>query len=492
MTGPKRLKTIESLVLASFFVTGIMLRAETGGGFGSLGSIYHEFALTLEPGERTEILGPLFYHQSVESKSTWAVPPLLSREADDALDTAEFDFVYPALTYDRYGSQYRFQVLQMLSFSGGETSSETNVHRRTLFPIFFQQRSDDPERNYTAVVPFYGRLRNRLFRDEAFFVMWPAYVRSRKKDVVTDNVLYPIFHYRRGEGLKGWQVWPLFGTESKSVTYRTNHWGDAERVGGHRKKFVLWPFFFRQTLGIGTTNVDRRTIFLPLFSVQRSDVRDAWTAPWPLGISHANDRGQRYEEWGFPWPIIVMARGEGKSLYRVLPLFSRGRTPTLEQGSFLWPIYNYRHIRSAPLDRRRDRILFFLFTNVDEKNTETGTSAARQDLWPLYSYRRDHRGNRRLQLFAPLEPILPHSKSITRNYSPLWSLWRWEKSADTAAASQSLLWNLYRRETDGDTKKCSLLFGLFQYQSRPEGRQWRLFYIPFGSPGPREESSVQD
>jgi hypothetical protein len=28
------------------------------------------------------------------------------------------------------------------------------------------------------------------------------------------------------------------------------------------------------------------------------------------------------------------------------------------------------------------------------------------------------------------------------------------------------------------TKKVSLLFGLFQYQSTGENRQWRLFYVP--------------
>lgn len=492
MTGPKRLKKIWLLATMAAFLVGNVVHAETGGGFTSLGPFFHEFSLTLTPGERTEVLGPLYYRQSVESKSTWALPPVVSYEGDDEVDTAEFDFVYPALTYDRYGSQYRFQIMQLLSFSGGETSTETNVQRQTLFPFFFRQRSDDPARNYTAVVPFYGHLQNRLFRDEVFFVMWPVYIQSRKRDVVTDNILYPIFHYRRGDGLKGWQVWPLFGTENKTVTYRTNHWEETELIGGHRKKFALWPIFFRQTLGLGTTNVDHRTVFLPLFSVQQSDLRDAWTAPWPLGISYANDRGKKYKEWGFPWPIIVMARGEGKSLYRILPLFSVGETPTLSQGSFLWPIYNYRHIRSAPLDRRRIRILFFLYTDVDEKNTEIGTSSARNDLWPLYTYRRDHQGNRRLQLLAPLEPILPHSKSIERNYSPLWSLWRWERNESKGASSQSLLWNLYRREVTPDSRKCSLLFGLFQYQSHAEGRRWRLFYIPFGSRVPDEESSAHD
>jgi hypothetical protein len=75
---------------------------------------------------------------------------------------------------------------------------------------------------------------------------------------------------------------------------------------------------------------------------------------------------------------------------------------------------------------------------------------------------------------------LSTSKSIERDYSPLWSFWRAENNPRSGASSQSLLWNLYRHDATPDTKKCSLLFGLFQYQSSPEGKRVRLFYIPLG------------
>ena len=107
----------------------------------------------------------------------------------------------------------------------------------------------------------------------------------------------------------------------------------------------------------------------------------------------------------------------------------------------------------------------------------------RTDFWPFFTHRRDFNGNRRLQILAPIEPILPSSKSVERNWSPLWSLWRSENNPTNRAASQSLLWNLYRRETTENSRKCSLLFGLFQYSSNadaPVRRDLRLFYISFG------------
>ena len=446
----------------------------------SFGPAYHEFGLTLAPGHRTEALGPLWYAERKESARLWAVPPIFSYTLDEETDFAEFDFAYPVITYDRFGSEYRFHIFQLLSFAGGRTQSETNVSRFTLFPLYFQQRSAIPEKNYTAVIPFYGHLKNRLFRDEVNFVMLPIYVQSRKRDVVTDNYVYPFVHSRRGNGLKGWQVWPLTGHEHKVVTTRTNIWGETDTSAGHDKFFVLWPLFFNQTTGIGTTNPVHQQVLLPLYSRLRSPQRDSTRYLWPLGITHTVDREKKYIEWGTPWPLIVFDRGEGKTTSRVWPLFSQSHTATLESDWYLWLVYKFNRINSAPLDRRRTRILFFLYSDIIEKNTETGAALRRSDFWPLFTVQRDFDGSKRLQVLAPLEPFLPNNKSIERDYSPVWSLWRSEKNAKTGAASQSLIWNLYRRDAAPESRKYSLLFGLFQYQSSAAGKRWRVLYIPFG------------
>src|SRR5258708_2134711 len=169
------------------------------------GPIFDHFNLTLAPGERTEAFGPFFYSEQKESQHTWAIPPFLSHAQDPVTDLEEFDFLYPIFSYDRYGQQHRWQFFELLSFSGGPSPEESVRDRFTLFPLYFQQRSSDPNQNYTAVGPFYGRMRNHLFRDEIFFVMFPLFAETRKKDVVTDNYVYPFFHLRHGDGLSGWQ-----------------------------------------------------------------------------------------------------------------------------------------------------------------------------------------------------------------------------------------------------------------------------------------------
>ncbi len=466
----------------------------------SAGPLFSRFPLTLDEGHRTEALGPFFYKQVKDSEKTVAVPPLFSHTHDEIADAEEFDFVYPLFTYDRFGSEYRWQLFQLLSLAGGQNQKEVPQNRFTIFPIYFQQRSPDTNLNYTALFPIYGHLKNRLFRSEIDFALWPLYLKTtrrpglapsadepfldlpnrymnaRRGDVTTYNYVYPIFHLRYGDGLRGWQFWPLLGHEHKVVTTQTNDWNEVETIPGHDKRFVLWPFFFDETREIGTDNPEHQQALLPFYNELRSPRRDSTSYLWPLGVTVTDDRGQKYHEVDAPWPFVVFARGEGKYTSRVWPFFSRASNTNLESNFYLWPIYKYGRIHADPLDRERTRILFFLYSDTTEKNTETGATRHRTDFLPFFTRQKDFNGNSRLQLFALLEPILPASESIERNYSPLWSVWRSEENPKTGASSESLLWNLYRRDATPTTKKCSLLFGLFKYQSDPEGHRLRLFY----------------
>ncbi len=522
-------------------------RAEDGP---HAGLFYDHSALSLDLGFRAEALGPFFYSEQAEAADTWGIPPLYSRVDYLGTDACEWDLAYPLLTYGRYGSVYRWQFLQLMSFAGGHDQSESPRDRFTIFPIYFQQRSPDPAQNYTALFPIYGHLKNRIFRSESTFILWPLYsktvkrpsagptggdmfpgvvhqwLEARRGDMTTHNFLIPFFHVRYGDGLFGWQAWPLLGHEHKDVTTKTNSWGDVDTIPGHDKDFFLWPFYSYQDRGLGGPNPEHELLVFPLYNRLRSPLRDSTSYLTPFGLTITDDRLRKYQEVDLPWPFVVFAWGEGKTTRRVWPLFSQARSAQLESDSYLWPVYTYKRMRGETLDRDRTRSFYFLFSHTREKNLETGARKTRTDLWPLFTHQKGFAGQTRLQILALLEPLLPTNKSIERNYSPLWSLWRSEHHPQTGASSQSFLWNLYRRQvlpapappaptpatntapagnilslfTSGGgfnpattpatpvpkpdfaleppTKKVSLLFGLFQYQSTGENRQWRLFYLP--------------
>lgn len=460
------------------FGLAITCLAATGAEDGfRAGPLFDEFTLTLDPGCRTEALGPFFYDQRKDSEKTWAVPPVLSYDTDPDAESKEFDLLYPLLTYERFGMEYRGQFIQLFSFSGGQNQAAVPAKRITIFPLFFQQRSPDTNRNYTALFPLYGHIKDHLFRDDIFFVLFPIYGQTRKRDVVTDNYLFPLFHLRHGDGLHGWQFWPLVGSEHKDVTWSTNGFGETEIIGGHDDFFALWPIYFNQASGLGTEDPEKFRAGLPLYSLTRSPQRDVTTVIWPI-FTWIDDRAKKYHEWEGPWPFIDIARGPGKTTTRFWPLFSRAHNDTRESDFYLWPLYQYHRLRADTLDQERTRILFYLFQDVKEKNTETGAERQRIDFWPLFVWHRELNGNRRLQILALVETAVPNNRGVERNWSPLWSLWRSESNPRAGATSQSLLWNLYRHDTTPTARKCSLLFGLFQYQSDSETKKVRLFYIP--------------
>ena len=468
----------------------------------SLGPLYQQFRLTLDSGTRNETFGPLMYEEQTDERHLWGFPPFCAYDLRTDVDAVDFDVLPPAFSYDRFGSEYTLHLGRVLNMSGGRTQEGVMRRRYTVFPFFFHQSSPDPRDQYTAIFPFYGRLQNRFFRNEIDFILFPLYsrttkqviftplepepffdlgarfARARGENVTTYNIVYPFFHLRYGEQLRGWQFWPFAGHEKQNPTTRTNGWGEAVVSGGYEKSFVLWPFCFREDRDFDAANPQRTRAVIPFFSSTRSPLRDSITAPWPLGYSYTDDRARGYKEWGMPWPFVVVARGEGKHTTRVFPFYSRSSNSNLTSNWYLWPAYKYNAIHSGDLERERTRIFFFLYSHLEERNIANGDHRKRIEAWPFFSWRRDLEGRTRFQMLSLLEPILAQQDSVEKVYSPLWALWREQKNPKTGAKSQSLLWNLYRRDTTPQTKKCSLLFGLFQYQNCPEGKRVRLFYIP--------------
>ncbi len=460
---------------------------ETEADEVNVGPFYSKVGLTLGEGYRVEAMGP-FYHREVGiNYDEWAITPFYTRHYDAAADRLSIDIVWKLAEVDRMGPEYRFAFFQFFNFTGGRTLNEENDRRFTLFPIYFQNRSSNPERDYTSVFPFYGKVHSRMFRDEINWVMAPLYVETRKKDVVTKNMPLPFFHIRTGDNLSGWQLWPLVGEEYKGVTEVTNVLGEVRQVAPHHKSFFLFPIFMDKHLGIGTPEEDQESTFLPFYYFRRSAHRDVTTVLWPF-FPYTEDREHDYREWGVPYPIIVFARGPGKNSARFWPIYGQASNDTIKTRFVLAPLYRSKEINSGNLHQLRWRIAYFLYDHVDERNTETGKEYQRRNQLPLFTYNKQMDGTESLQILALLEPLLPTDSTLRRTISPLWALWRTEKNANTGQRSDSLLWNLYRREKTPETKKTSFLMGLFQHESSADGKSLRLFYLPRIKWGKSEEA----
>lgn len=436
-----------------------------------------EFGVKLGPFTTEDDFGPMIHRERYETEETWVFAPSFSYYKDSATDREEADILYPVMTYDRFGKEYRFQWAQVFSFAGNQEPDGTTTERFTLFPFIFRQQSSNTNLNYTAFFPFYGHLKDRLLGDEVNFALFPLYMQSKKQDVVSDNFLFPMLRIKKGESLQGWQFWPLVGREEKAVSQRTNRWDEVVTVAGHKKFFVFWPVYFRNELGLGTDNPMRQNTLLPFYSWQRSPQRDTTSYLWPF-FNYIDDRSRKYQEIGAPWPLIVKGWGENKTVNRFFPLFGQTHTPNKDSQFYFWPLYVDVKLHDTAVERERVRVGFFLYSDIIERETGTAHYAERTDLWPLFTARRDREGRERLNLFAFAEPGLPGSKSVERNWSPAWAVWRSERDPKSGANKQAALWSLYRREALADSRKYSLLFGAIQYSSGPDGARMGIFHLP--------------
>ena len=150
---------------------------------------------------------------------------LLSYTRTPEADWTEMEILYPIidLSLVRRGvSAANCGVFQ--SFRRARACRKSGRGDSRYFHFISSSVLPDTNLNYTALVPIYGDLKNRLFRDEIQFVLFPLYSETRKKDVVTDNYLYPIFDVRRGDHLTGWQFWPVAGVEHKAPTCGRTRW----------------------------------------------------------------------------------------------------------------------------------------------------------------------------------------------------------------------------------------------------------------------------
>lgn len=462
---------------AGLVAAAVMVAAVTSGRARAVeaGPAWHDFPTTLQPGAGTEVLGPVWGHEKIDGAWTWRLSPLISHHEDAATERSEYEVLYPVFTYDRFGTEYAARFLQFLQITGSTTVNDESKKRTTIFPFFFHQKSTSPTNGYFAVLPFYGHLRNRLFRDEVTFILAPLWVSSTKRDVQTDNLMFPFFHWRHGGGVRGWQAWPLAGAETKEITYRLNNLDEKEVVPGHDRKFFALPFFIHEKTGLGSENPVTNLFFFPTYTRTRSPAMDYTSV---LFFGHRTNRVEQFSEWGTPWPFIGWANGPGKTARRLWPLFGHARSPSQSSDFALWPLYTHRGQHSPSFQRDRTRLLYFAYSNQRMVNPASGEEFRRRDLWPLFTYRHDLNGQERLQILAPVEPLLPNNKSIERLYTPLWSLYRAESDPKTGHSSQSLLWNLWRRDVHAEKRRTSLLFGAIKTEKSESGRKWRFFWRP--------------
>ena len=443
---------------------------ETTGVGGNAVNVWPFYDERNDPVDRMHVqsgLGPLlmFDRSPNDAVENMAVRPLFRWREDKAARSLEWEFLYPLMTYTRSEEDAKFQFLQILNFRKSATDPEAREDRFDVFPIYMSGTTETGKK-YLAILPFGGWAPNRWFQDEAEFVLFPLYARFVKQGAETRYFPWPIISVTRGEKRSGFRILPLYGEETKE--------------GVFEKRFVLWPLFLQQRTGLDGGSPEETLSILPFYVSQRSKDRDRTTVLWPF-FTYTDDREHQFEQWDVPWPLIQIARGEGRTVNRFLPLFSVEHRVVREQLFLremvrdnlvlLFPLYVRTQEKFVGSLKVRDRVLWWLYS--DERETGKDGSTRRVDAWPFFRYTRDREGAIQFQTLALLEAFMPGNEKIERNYSPLWALYTYRRNPEGDSV-WAFLWNLLRHEETSTGRSIEVLGPLLAYQERGEDAHFSL------------------
>jgi len=435
----------------------------------NLWPLYDDRVDPVEQAHVQSALGPILewsrgVDQPVESA---AFRPLFYRLQDQRQmqDRTEVDILYPLFTYRRDERDSEFQLLQV--FNGRrEGPPDARERRLDLFPFYFSGRTAEGD-SYWAVMPFGGRIRDRLSQDEISFVLFPLYARFVRGETATRYTPWPFVSVTDGPGRSAFRVAPFYGKDTQA--------------GVFERDFVLWPFYLHQRTGLDTDNPEETHAVLPFYVQQRAPKRDSTTVLWPF-FTYTDDRERGFTQWDAPWPLVQIARGERRRITRVLPFFSveervlRHEFLLTElrsrQQIVLFPVYIRTEDAVPGTVTVRDRILWWLYS--DQRQTGRDGDTRRVDAWPFVLYTRDREGAVRFQALALIEALLPGNEWVERNYSPLWSLYTLRRSPEGAEV-HSVLWNLLRHEETPTGRSIDVLGPLLRYREAEARSRLSLF-----------------
>ena len=484
--------------IALILVAGLGLPAgghaeDSASGPINLWPVYDNRVNPLDRTRERSGLGPLLWSsRSLDGDvEEFGIRPFFFRREEKANRKLEWDFLYPLTTYRSSEGDWEFKFIEIFNFRAEGSPQAGREDRADFFPFYFSGTRENGEK-YLGIMPFGGKVYDRFFGEEAEWVLFPLYYQKMRLGKVTTFFPWPLLSVTRGatpeEGLSGFQIVPLYGQEVKTGVYE--------------KYFALWPFFLYQRIGLDGDEPEETLSILPFYVSRRSPTWDSTTVLWPL-FTYTDDRQKNYEQWDVAWPFFRYARGEGRQLFQLFPLYMDDRKVLHNEFLFreiryrdrflLFPLY-VRNEEEYPDGRKvRDRILWYIYSDTREDGRDGSTR--RIDFWPFAHYERDREGAVMFQTLALLEAFLPANEWIERNYSPLWSLYTYRRNPGGESV-YSFLWNLLRheetqagrsievlgplfhyREAGADTA-VSLLGGLVQYEVQQGERSVRLFGEP--------------
>lgn len=412
--------------------------------------------------DRPEVVGlrPLWIEQRRDggaAQSTSVLHPLFStrRERDGVEAGSVFEWV-------------KWQTVPAEGAPPGtEGAAATAAPWRAfdVWPFYFSRATGDPSTSYQAWFPLGGTMVNRFGQDRLSWVLFPLYARAEKRGTLTTAAPWPLLRWSEGGGQSGFALWPLYG--------------ETRRDDGGSERYAVWPLVYRRETVVEDPAAGREINrgFLPFYA---SDVAPGYRSEtwlWPFFGYVERSAPYKYRAKNYFWPLWVQGRGEDRRVNRWAPFYSHSVIKGTEKHWVLWPLWRRQRWPDGAIEQTRTQVLFALYHETVQRSRTTPSlaPARKRHLWPLFSEWDNGAGRRQVQVLSPLEVFLPHSEEVRQAWSPLFSVYRYDRQAD-GASRHSLLWDGLTYRSAPQAREREWHVGpLLGFASRPEGGRLTLF-----------------
>lgn len=442
-----------------------------------------------------EAAGPLLFKKSLADGSVSSgFRPIYVQTRTATGELSQALFVYPLFAYAADAETFRWSVFELVKRSGRKADapplkgSFTDPDVFEVWPFWFsRQDRQEPTASYRALFPIAGTLKNRFGYQQLSWTLFPFYVRSEKRDVVTTATPWPILRVTRGSA-SGFALWPLFGWQN----------GPGET----RQRFYLWPLGYNNSTpppadAPANSPPSRQVGFLPFYTREQSPGFVNENFGWPFFGYTDRTTPYRYHETRYFWPFFVQGRGDDRFRNRWGPFYTHSVVKGYDKTWIGWPIYRQAQWTDEGITQTKRQVFFFLYFSLDQQSATNPTlpHAHKTHVWPLYSSWDNGAGRRQFQLFSPFEVFFPSNDKVRQVWTPLAAIYRQDRPAP-GYARQSFLWNLvtlrrtpersefhlgplFSVEKNPEKKRVALGNGLVSLQRDPASQRWHLSWWDF-------------
>ncbi|MFO1523083.1 MAG: hypothetical protein U1G05_13785 [Kiritimatiellia bacterium] len=379
-------------------------------------------------------VGPFWERKTdTEDRTLAAVRPFYSKSLDPGAQPERWlkEYVWPLGSLRGHGNTRSGWFLTVIYMRDDVTKPDSR-RRLWVLPFYFGGRTRDGK-DYAAIFPIGGTIREFLTRDEIRFILFPFWSRSSINEVRTLSILWPFYSHTTGEGLYQRRVWPF--------------WGVARKDGQYSKRFILWPFwnqaeyFFKGAKG-------KAWILFPIYG--KADLEDQSTR-WYIPPFFKVAEGNGNRRISGPWPFFQKSEGDIDKFY-LFPLYGWKRIEdkvnerVVHRSFVLWPLGWRIGVTSPQVKQDSFQVLPFFYKN-DRAFTDPadrGKDEHNRSFWPLFSSERVGDASR-----LRIPDLWPGKNpgGIERNWAPLWTFYQRETQGD--ARQTEFLWGMYRNVDDG-------------------------------------------